>query len=67
MQNLEGVVGLLIVEGKSTGGIMMQRCVDEQQAEKLMADIDAVATKEIEWSIVVEEETAIDVITGHAK
>ena len=56
---------MLIVDGVSDGGLLRQRCETDEQADRFIADIEAVASKNIEWTIIVEDESEVDAITGH--
>lgn len=59
------MVVMLIVEGISDGGLIRQRCFSDEQADRLIRDLEEVATKEVEWTIIVEDDSEIDPITGH--
>lgn len=65
MPHLEALVGGMIVEGETSGGIFRQRCESEEQADLFMDAIEAIAMLEIEWTITVDDESEVDPITGH--
>jgi hypothetical protein len=58
-------MGGMIVEGVTSGGLFRQRCESDEQADRLIADIEAVATLDIEWTVTMDDDSEIDAITGH--
>jgi hypothetical protein len=58
-------VGGMIVEGRTAGGVLRQRCESDEQAERFIAELDEVATVDIEWTITPDEPSEVDAITGH--